>query len=65
MHVLTSLITRVVYLSFFMSSIVGNRSPRTESTYEREYSLRKNGSNHLTNDRTQVNLPHFEACTRH
>lgn len=41
MHVLTSLITRVVYLSFFMSSIVGNRSPRTESTYEKEYSLRK------------------------
>nr|CAN77403.1 hypothetical protein VITISV_007381 [Vitis vinifera] len=28
----TSLITRVVYLSFFMSSIVGNRSPKTEST---------------------------------
>lgn len=33
-HLYTSLITRVVYLSFFMSSKVGNRSPSTESTCE-------------------------------
>lgn len=59
MHVLTSLITRVVYLSFFMSSIVGNRSPRTESTYEKEYSLRKKWSKDVPNDQTQGNFTSF------
>lgn len=38
---LTSLITLVAYFNFFMSSIVGNRSPKTESTYKKYESNKK------------------------